>query len=100
MPWNIIIRWLDNKMGRVTKTDLATIILIYANNTHLTNQIMIVAKNEIYKRKWKQNIPSLYNIKVKLKKIMSTEMYLGTITNQQQKALGKWSPLYNKLKNL
>ena len=87
-------------MGRVTELDLATIILGNANNKHLTNQIMIVATNEIYKRKSKQNIPSLYTIKIKLKKIMSTEIYLGTITNEQEKALRKWSPVYNELKNL
>ena len=50
-------------MGRETESDLATIILGNAKNKYLTNYIMIVAKNEIYKRRWKQNIPTLNNIK-------------------------------------
>ena len=82
-------------MGREIESDLATIILDTSNAKikYLTNYIMIVAKNEIYKRKWKQNIPTLINIKVKLKKLINIEIYLGTITNKREKSIGKMVPI-------
>ena len=31
---------------------------------------------------------------------MSIEIYIGTITDNKEKGLGKWSPIYNELKDL
>ena len=50
-----------------------------------------MTKNEIYKRKWKQNIPSLQDIKFKLKEYMDIEIYIGTTNDMLEKVLGKWS---------
>ena len=52
----------------------------------------------MYRRKWKQNFPSLQDIKFKLKKYMETETYIGTPNAMLEKVLGKWSPIYNDLR--
>ena len=65
---------------------------------YITNYVIIVTKNEIYRRKWKHNIPILRDIKLKLKKYMEIEIYIDTTNDMLEKTLGKWSPIYNDLR--
>ena len=42
-------------------------------------------------------IPTILELKYTIKKHMSTELYIGTITDNEKKVLGKWSPFYREL---
>ena len=64
------------------------------------NYVMIVTKKEIYKQRWRNRIPSLIEIKYKLKKYMEIDIYIGTTTGMLENTLGKWSPIYNELRRL
>ena len=39
-------------------------------------------------------------LKFIIKNFMSVEIYLGTVSDTKEKALGKWSSFYNELSNL
>ena len=45
-------------------------------------------------------IPTLIEIKYIIKKHMLTEIYIGTITNNEEKVLGKWSSFHRELSEL
>ena len=44
--------------------------------------------------------PTLIEIKYIIKKHMLTEIYIGTITNNEEKVLGKWSSFHRELSQL
>ena len=96
--WTRVIDWLSRKTGKRIELSIENILLGNKNYNYITNYVIIVTKNEIYRRKWRQNIPSLQYIKFKLKKYMEIEIYIGTTNDMLEKKPGKWSPIYNDLR--
>ena len=62
------------------------------------NCTFTIIKHEIYKQKWTKSQLNIHKIKRILKNHMDLEIYIGTVKNNVQKVLGKWSTLYNHLK--
>ena len=83
----------DHVMCCITWT--ASLLLGNNENTILINYVIIVTKQEIYRWKWKNNIPTFRDLKQVLKNFMKIEIYIGTIT--LEKTMGKWSTIYNDL---
>ena len=53
----------------------------------MVNYIIIVTKSEVHKRKWKQNIPSLLDIKKTYNSIIyvNNNIHIGTMTDTLEK---------------
>ena len=98
--WTKISKWLSSRTGKKIDLSIENILLGNNNLNYITNYVIIVTKNEIYRRKWKNNIPSLHDIQYILKKYMAVEIYIGTTNEMLEKVLGKWSPIYNDLRRL
>ena len=98
--WNDIENWLNTVLTKPVKMDLPSIILGNNSNECITNQILIVAKHEIYKSKWTKSAISLVKIQKILKGQMELDIYIATIKNSLPKILGKWSGFYNVLRAL
>ena len=63
-------------------------------NTILLNQMIIIAKYEIYKKKWNGNTLNIYTLTNVFKKQMESENYTAKISDRMDVFLGKWSPVY------
>ena len=85
--WNDIETWLNTVLTKPVKMDKTSIILGNNGNEYITNQILIVAKHEIYKSKWTKSNISLMKIQKILKYQMELEIYIATI-KKYRKLLG------------
>ena len=89
--WEALKTWLTATTNRTYHFDRKSIILGSSDNDFL------LTKNEIYKRKWKENIVSLEYPKRIFLRQMKVDIYIGTINDNLPRALCKWSPNYNAL---
>ena len=87
--WTKVLEWLSRKTGKRIEVSTENILLGNKEYNYITNYVIIVTKNEIYRRKWKHNIPTLRDIKLKLKKYMEIEIYIGTTNDMLEKTLGE-----------
>ena len=98
--WTILERWLSRITGERLTLDLNTILLGNKDYNYIVNYVIIVTKHEIYRYKWNHRVPNLADLKRKLKTYLIIEMYIGTISNTVEKTIGKWSPIYNAIRNI
>ena len=98
--WTILERWLSQTTGERLTLDLNTILLGNKDYNYIVNYVIIVTKHEIYRYKWNHRVPNLADLKRKLKSYLTIEMYIGTISNTVEKTIGKWSPIYNVIRNI
>ena len=103
--YRILILYLTTFHGLINSTnmninfDKKAILLGDKNNETVINTIILITKHEIYKKKWKARFLNLNYLKNSFKNQMNIEIYIGTINNRLPKVLGKWSSLYNVLRN-
>ena len=95
--WDQIIKWINNSTREKTLNDKCSILLGNNENKIITNLLILIIKHTIYKKKWMDKRPTILELKYTIKKHMSTELYIGTITDNEKKVLGKWSPFYREL---
>ena len=95
--WEQMIKWIKNSTRDKTLNDKVSILLGNNDNKLITNLIILITKHTIYKRKWMEKRPTIIELKHIIKKHMLTELYIGTITDNEKKVLGKWSPFYREL---
>ena len=98
--WNDVKRWIREKVKRRFHSDTVSVILGNEENKYSANYIIIVVKHEIYKGKWKKHIPTLIDIKRTLKDYMKIEIFIATMNDTLEETMGKWSPIYNDLRNI
>ena len=98
--WQEVIDWLTITMNRNITADEQSVILGNKNNDLICNYVMIVTKHEIYKAKWNKTKVTLAKVKRVLKYLMETDIYISNVNHTLPKTLGKWSSLYNVLRNL
>ena len=98
--WTNLETWLNSIMAKPVKTDLTSILLGNPDNELIINYIFIICKHEIYKSKCNRSPINIIKIKKILKSHMELDIYLSTVKNSLPKTLGKWSSLYNVLKNI
>ena len=98
--WNNLKIWLNAIMAKPVTIEKSTILLGSVDNEIIINYIFIIVKHEIYKSKWNRTETNLIKIKKILKSHMDLDIYLGTIKKCLPKILGKWSSVYNNLKNI
>ena len=98
--WASTLDWLTPLIREEIYHDKTSILIGNTKNTILVNYIFIIVKHEIYKFKWKKIPYKLIFLKRSLKNYMNIELYNGRTTGNEQKVLGKWSPLMNDLKNV
>ena len=96
--WDHLLNWLSIVTNIDINFDKKAILLGDKNNDPIINTVIVITKHEIYKRKWKSNFLNLKLLKHAFKRQMESDIYIGTINNQLQKALGKWSSLHNALR--
>ena len=95
--WESLKTWLTATTNKTYHFDRKSIILGNKDNDLLTNTLFLLRKNEIYKRKWKENIVNIEYLKRIFLRQMKVDLYIGTINNNLPRALGKWSPIHNVL---
>ena len=98
--WIELERWLNTLRTNRVNMDDTSILLGNPQNELIINYVIIITKHEIYKSKWNRTGINLIKIKKILKSHMDLDIYLGTIRSCLPKMLGKWSTLYNNLRNL
>ena len=97
--WQEVTRWLNSIFNNTIFTDEQSITLGNKNNELIINYVFIVVKHEIYKSKWNRTIVNLPKNKKTLKYYLETDIFIGTMKNTLPKTLGKWSSLYNNIKD-
>ena len=95
--WDQIIKWINNSTREKTLNDKCSILLGNNENKIITNLLILIIKHTIYKKKLMDKRRTILELKYTIKKHMSTELYIGTITDNEKKVLGKWSPFYREL---
>ena len=95
--WEIIWKWLRKYITDQLYLGRSSILLGDQRNTILVNQIFIIFKYEIYRKKWTNKTFNIHSIKHILNKQMEAENYNAKISNRTRFFLGKWSPIYNWL---
>ena len=96
--WDHLLNWLSIVTNMNINFNKKAILLGDKNNDPIINTVIMITKHEIYKRKWKSNFLNLNLLKHAFKRQMESDIYIGTINNKLQKALGKWSSLHNALR--
>ena len=97
--WTRVQTWLIDNTNMNINFNKKAILLGDKNNETVINTIILITKHEIYKKKWKARFLNLNYLKNLFKNQMNIEIYIGTINNRLPKVLGKWSSLYNVLRN-
>ena len=98
--WQDVSDWLRRTTNRNTSMDDKSVILGNINNNLICIYVTIVTKHEIYKTKWNKTRVTLAKVKKILKYLMETDIYVSNVNHTLQKTIGKWSSLYNVLRNL
>ena len=98
--WNRLSTWLTNAANLAVHFDKKSILIGSSNNEPIVNNLILVTKNEIYKKKWKGTNINLNYLKKVFQNHMKVDLYIGTIKNTLPKMLGKWSNLHQLLSNL
>ena len=98
--WVSVERWVRNSVHSEVHMDKTSILLCNPLNEIVTNCIILIVKHEIYKHKWNKNQLNLRKLKFTIKSHMDLDIYLGKILGKPEKAIGKWSSIYNQLHNL
>ena len=96
--WDDMAQWIMMNLNEHTILDKRSIVLGNHSNSIICNYIILVIKHEIYKSKWsKRKVTKQYIIN-KLSHYLTIEEYVHTISLGSRKNLGKWSPIYHKIK--
>ena len=96
--WDDMIQWIMVNVNENTILDKKSIVLGNHSNSIICNFILLVIKHEIYKSKWSKRKVTKHYIINKLSHYLTIEEYVHTISSEIQKNLGKWSPIYHKIK--
>ena len=95
--WTDISRWLRNIIRSEVYIDKLTILLGNPRNVIVKNCVILIVKHVIYKQKWNNNSLNLLKLKNIIKSHMELDIYLGTMHGIPEKAIGKWSSIYNDI---
>ena len=95
--WREISQWLHRTINSEIHLETNDILLGNPKNETVTNCVILIAKHEIYKNKWNRTRLTLQKLKNVIKSHMELDVYLGRSQGRVQKAIGKWSSLYNLL---
>ena len=95
--WEIAWKWLRKYITDKLYLGRSSVLLGDQRNTILVNQLLIIFKYEIYKKKWDNRTFNVHTIKHILIKQKEAEKYTAKISNRTKIFLGKWSPIYNCL---
>ena len=96
--WNQTKTWLTNEYAQTFHIDKKSVLIGNIHNEIIINYILTIIKHEIFKQKWNKKQLNIHKIKRILKNHMDLEIYIGTVKNNVQKVLGRWSTLYSHLK--
>ena len=96
--WNQTNIWLTNVYAQTFHIDKKSVLIGNIQNEIIINYCFTIIKHEILKQKWNKNQLDLIKIKRILKNHMDLEIYIGTVKNNMQKVLGRWSTFYTFLK--
>ena len=83
--WTEVLNWLSRQTGKRIEVCAGNILMGNKKYNYCINYVMIVTKNGIYKQRWRNRIPSLIELKYKLKKYMEIDIYIGTTTDMLEK---------------
>ena len=95
--WGDISQWLNRTINSELYLETNDILLGNSKNEPVTNCVIIIVKHEIHKNKWNRTRLTLHKRKTIIKSHMDLDVYLGRTQGRPQKAIGKWSSLYNLL---
>ena len=95
--WREISQWLHRTLNSEIHLETNDILLGNPKNETVTNCVILIVKHEIYKNKWNRTRLTLQKLKSVIKSHMDLDVYLGRSQGRPQKAIGKWSSLYNLL---
>ena len=98
--WRNIESWLRPIIRSTIHFDMFSALLGNPRNEVVINCIFLIVKHEIYKKKWNGSNLNLIKLKRIIKNHMDLDIYLGTINGKPEKAIGKWSSVFQNLQRI
>lgn len=97
--WGQLSTWLIENSNLSLNLEEKNILFAYQDNNQLRNYLYVIAKRYIYVNKFSGRQLNLNTFTAILQRKFQTERYIAHINDTMGSFFGKWSHLYNNLRN-